>query len=103
MAFAAARREELGFGFFCLCKRQLSGDSDIGVELGIQLLDSSKNDFVELDGREFALAIETSHFLDGGEGELGVVHWGHENRLERKFSIEFGEGTGRTEQWSGND
>jgi len=82
MAFAAARREKFGFGFFGLSKGEFWGNREVSVELWVELLDASEDEAREFDGREFALAEEACDFLDGGEGEIGVIHWWHGSRCE---------------------
>ena len=72
MRFAATGSEEFGFGFFGLGEGEVGGDGEIGVELGIELVDAGEHEFCELDGGEFALAEKFSDLLDGGEGEVGV-------------------------------
>src|SRR6267378_6506511 len=68
LALAAARGKELGFGFLGLGEGEFGRDGNIGVELGIKLVNSGKNELGQLGRREFALPEEFSDLLDGREG-----------------------------------
>src|SRR5256885_9298984 len=77
MPFLTTRPEKLGFGLLGLLEGQFRGDRDVSVQFGIELLDAGEHQLGELDGREFAFAEEFSDFLDGCEGQVGVVHKSH--------------------------
>src|SRR5947207_714490 len=74
MPFLTTRPEKLGFGLLGLLQGQFRGDRDVSVQFGIELLDAGEHQLGELDGREFAFAKKFSDFLDGCEGQVGVVH-----------------------------
>src|SRR6267154_1498640 len=77
MPFLTTRPEKLGFGLLGLLQGQFRGDRDVSVQFGIELLDAGEHQLGELPGREFAFAEEFSDFLDGCEGQVGVVHRSH--------------------------
>lgn len=85
MAFAAARSEKLGFGFFGLQEGEFGSDGDKGIEFGVKLDNAREQKAEEFNGREFSFAEEASDFFDGGEGEIGVGHGRHGN--EREWGI----------------
>src|SRR6266850_2089123 len=73
-AFAAAWGEEFGFCFLGLGEGKLGRDSDVGVELEMEVLDTGEHEPAQLDGRELALAEEFSDLFDGSEGQLSVAN-----------------------------
>src|SRR3981189_2095396 len=77
IALAAAGREKFRFGFFGLRESYVSCDGDVSVEFGVKPLDASKHELGDLDRRKLAFAKKFSDFLDGCEGQIGVVHGGH--------------------------
>ena len=76
IAMTSAWCEELALGFFCLGEGEFGRDSDVGAQFGIELGDAREHETDEFDGGEFAFAEESRDFFDGGEGEIGVGHWG---------------------------
>src|SRR5438477_10262770 len=80
MPFLSTPPEKLAFGLLGLLQGQFCGDRDVSVQFGIELLDAGEHQLGELDGREFAFAEEFSDFLDGWEGQVGVVHRRHIKR-----------------------
>src|SRR5260370_33796573 len=69
MTLAAARSEELGFGFLCLSEGEFGGDGDIRVDRRIELLDAGKHEIGELDGRKCSLSIKFHDRFDRVAGE----------------------------------
>ncbi len=73
MAFSAARRKKLRFGFFGLRESEFGGDGDVSVQFWIQMLDACQHELRELERREFTLAEKFSDLFDGGERQIGIV------------------------------
>ncbi len=84
IAFATAGSKEFGFGFFGLGEGEFGGDGEVGIELGIEPVDASKQELGEFGGGNFALTEELSNLLDRGKGEIRVRH-GHILSLLRTF------------------
>ena len=87
MTFAATGSEELRFGSFGLGEGEIGGNSEVGVELGIELVDAREEEFGELDGGELTFAEEFSDLLNGSEREIGVDH-GAPRKGQGEFSTE---------------
>ncbi len=87
ITFAATRGEEFGFGFFGLSEGLVVRDRDVGVEVGIELVDASEDEFGEFDGRERAFAEEAGDLFDAGEREFGVGGWGHSEFARRNKNL----------------
>lgn len=85
MSFAAARSEELGFGFFGSSKSEVMRNGDVGVEDGIELIDAGEEEPGELDGGKFAFAEEAGDFFDGCECKVGVGCLRHGGMRDRKL------------------
>ena len=77
MPLAAERCKKFRFCFFGLGEGKFSGDVEVSVNFGIDLLDAREHEFAEFDGGELAFAEEFSDFLDGCAGKVGVVHGCH--------------------------
>src|SRR5207302_2986545 len=69
IARAASRRANLGFRLPSLYQGLLGSDGQIGVELGIELLDAAEKRFDQLDRCDRLLAQHWTKQLDRSKGE----------------------------------
>src|SRR5262249_42469555 len=77
MPFAPAWSIEFGFCFLRLRKRQFRVKDNVRIKLRIEPLDAPKHQLCQLYRRKLPLAEKSSDLLDGGEGDVGIVHWSH--------------------------